>query len=348
MFITYTYFLHLLQIMKSTSVLHRRGVIVYEEDIDNVFTIEDMKNLALEIKHRRKVTIKHLKVLKHALLNGQEFILSFYQIQGAVDSLLHFMSSKNEGVQLAAIECICNMALGDKKTCIKLTKIITPYLMIYINSWNFNLSCMSIWTLGNLCDSNEESCKLLQNQNFFCTLIESLKNSTCDEVILNTFYALKLFLKTYIYQLEIEELNKLLLVCFERLNFWKESFWIVYQISCRHDCDLLNANLIKQLFFSVQDEDIIDIKCLVAILRTIGNIVAKDNSSYSANEIIIGLKNSGPFIRNILIKNRQINLNDECAWVLGNVFNVLQITELHNNNYITAEDFNEICNYLFV
>lgn len=123
----------------------------------------------------------------------------------------------------------------------------------------------------------------------------------------------------------------------------------MYQISCCHDCALLDTNLIKRLFFSVQiDEDIIDIKCLVAILRTIGNIIAKDNSSYSANEFIIGLKNNGPFIRNILIKNRQINLNDECAWVLGNVFNVLQITELCNNNYITPDDFNEICSYLFV
>lgn len=61
---------------------------------------------------------------------------------------------------------------------------------------------MSIWTLGNLSDSSEDSCKLLQNQNFFGALIDCLQNSTCDEVISNTFYALKLFLKTYIYQLQ--------------------------------------------------------------------------------------------------------------------------------------------------
>lgn len=61
---------------------------------------------------------------------------------------------------------------------------------------------MSIWTLGNLSDSSEHSCKLLQNQNFFDALIDCLKNSTCDEVIFNTFYALKLFLKTYLYHLE--------------------------------------------------------------------------------------------------------------------------------------------------
>lgn len=57
---------------------------------------------------------------------------------------------------------------------------------------------MALWTLGNLSDSNEDSCKILQNQNFFDALINCLMNSTCDEVISNTFYALKLFLKTYI------------------------------------------------------------------------------------------------------------------------------------------------------
>lgn len=72
----------------------RRGFVVEEEDSGDVFTIEDMKNLALEIKRKRNITVKHLKVLKHALLNGHEFILSFYQVQGTVDSLLHFVSSK--------------------------------------------------------------------------------------------------------------------------------------------------------------------------------------------------------------------------------------------------------------
>lgn len=71
----------------------RRGLIVDEEDKNDVFTIKDMQNLALEIKHRKQITVKHLTVLKHALLNGQEFILVFYHVQGAVDSLVHYASS---------------------------------------------------------------------------------------------------------------------------------------------------------------------------------------------------------------------------------------------------------------
>lgn len=72
----------------------RRGVIVDEEDTNDVFTIKDMENLAFKIKDRKNVTVKHLRVLKHALLNGQEFILAFYHVQGAIDSLMRIVSSK--------------------------------------------------------------------------------------------------------------------------------------------------------------------------------------------------------------------------------------------------------------
>lgn len=145
-----------------------------------------------------------------------------------------------------------------------------------------------------------------------------------------------------------EELQKLLHICFERLNSWKESFWIVYQISCREDCTLIDENVVKRLFSYIHTDEDVDIKCLVAILRTLSNIIALDNSGYSANEFIFGLRNEGFIIRNILIRNRQVNLNDECAWLLGNVFNVLKITEFSDNCYFTLENFVEICNYLIV
>lgn len=133
------------------------------------------------------------------------------------------------------------------------------------------------------------------------------------------------------------------------MNLWKESFWIVYQISCRQDCALLDTNLIKRLFYCIQtNEDFIDLKCLVPILRTFGNVIAIDSSGYSANEFIIGLQNEGFTIRNILLKNRQLNLNDECAWLLGNLFNVLKITDITENSLINTEHFEKICNYFFV
>lgn len=78
---------------KKILINSRRGVLV-EEDTNKVFTVENMRNLALEVKRRKRITDDHLRLLKHAFLNGQDFILAFYNVQGAIDSLLHYASSK--------------------------------------------------------------------------------------------------------------------------------------------------------------------------------------------------------------------------------------------------------------
>lgn len=161
-------------------------------------------------------------------------------------------------------------------------------------------------------------------------------------------YILSVNLITFFYR--IEDLNELLNVCFERLNSWKESYWIIYQLSCREECSLQNKNVIKRLFHCIStDEEFLDIKCIVPALRTFGNIIAIDSSDYSTNELIIGLKKDGIIIKNILIKNRQVNLNNECAWLLGNVLNVLKITEFKKDTcLVSKEDLNEIFNYLII
>lgn len=72
----------------------RRGVIDEEEDQNNEFTVEDMKNVALKITRKNSnINLDSFKLLKHGLLNGQEFIVAFCRTQGAVDSLLHYASS---------------------------------------------------------------------------------------------------------------------------------------------------------------------------------------------------------------------------------------------------------------
>jgi len=98
------------------------------------------------------------------------------------------------------------------------------------------------------------------------------------------------------------------------------------------------------------NEDIIDITCLVPILRTFSNIIVLDNTGHSALVLLYALlREKGSIIRNLLINNRDINLNYECAWLLGNAFNALKITELNGKDHLTqTETFDEICSYLLV
>jgi len=111
-----------------------------------------------------------------------------------------------------------------------------------------------------------------------------------------------------------------------------------------HNTDCM-GRLLKTL-----NEDIVDITCLVPILRTFGNIIAHDYTGHSAYVFLYALlREEGSIIRNILINNRDINLNYECAWLLGNAFKALNITELNGNDHLTqTETFDEICNYLLI
>lgn len=133
-------------------------------------------------------------------------------------------------------------------------------------------------------------------------------------------------------------------ICVKLSDTWKESFWIIYQISCHENLNFFNEDLIKHLFDSIHSEENIDIVCLVPILRTLGNIVQAVRSDLK-KKILVELKTKGPSIRNILLKNKQINLNKECAWLLGNVLNSLNISSL-SNVYIL--DFKEMCSYFFI
>jgi len=328
----------------------KRGLVAEEQDREDAFNIEDMKNLALQVSNYA-ITSGHLKVLKHALLNGEEFITTFCQVPGAVKALFYYVTHKNENLQLNSVECFCNLALGNKEMCNEIMKLVCPYFTFYVHHLNTNISSISIWTLGNLCYLDEDSCELLQKQNYLESLVICLRDSTCDDVISNTFYTLKLLLKTYINYLPDVDLHVLYHVCLDRMDTWKETFWIVYQISCRQvcTCRCRNEHLVKRLFSSIHtDDNSIGIKHLVPILRTFGNTVAMDSSGCSAKDFIVGLRNEGSVIKNILLQNRHINLNEECAWLLGNVLNVLKINDLNNNDCLTAQQFDEICNCLFV
>jgi hypothetical protein len=153
-----------------------------------------------------------------------------------------------------------------------------------------------------------------------------------------------LYKTIFFYVIRIDDLNKLLHVCYKRLSTWKDSFWIVYLISCCQDPALKDSKCIDRLLDALH-EDIIDITCLVPILRTFSNIIAKDSTNSSALTFLIGLKTEeGSIIRNILINNRNINLNEECAWLLGNAFKAVGLNELN----LTDRTFDKVCNYLLI
>jgi len=82
------------QLNKQILMNSRRGIKIEDEHLNNELTVEDMQNMALEIKRGKQITVKQLKLLQNGFLDYLDFIVLFYNVQGAVDSLLHLASSK--------------------------------------------------------------------------------------------------------------------------------------------------------------------------------------------------------------------------------------------------------------
>jgi len=119
----------------------------------------------------------------------------------------------------------------------------------------------------------------------------------------------------------------------------------VYQISCFQDSGLKDSDCIYNLLDALT-EDIIDITCLVPILRTFGNIIAKDSTDNSAHKFLHRLPHGeGSIIRDILINNSNYDLSDESAWLLGNAFNAIKMSEINTKK---TKAFEKICGYFLL
>lgn len=48
-------------------------------------------------------------------------------------------SGQNASLQLVAANCCCNLALGNEKSCLQLTKATSPYLLSHLDGLNNHL-----------------------------------------------------------------------------------------------------------------------------------------------------------------------------------------------------------------
>lgn len=73
------------------------------------------------------------------LLQSEENVNSFLKVNNILFALVRDFSSNDPALQLAAISCCCNIALGNAKACTSLSKSIAPYLITELNSLNYPL-----------------------------------------------------------------------------------------------------------------------------------------------------------------------------------------------------------------
>lgn len=163
-----------------------------------VMTAGEVKTLAEKLKHKSHFTIHDFMLLNQSLLQNEENTIAFFTVTGALHAVVRELTGHNASRQLVAANCCCNLALGNEKACLKLTKAAAPYLITHLDGLNNHLLEVCIWTLGNLAGSHVKSWIILHAQGLLPKLLLLVTSSNSD-VVQATLYALTHYIKTGLY-----------------------------------------------------------------------------------------------------------------------------------------------------
>ncbi|KAH8333601.1 hypothetical protein KR059_001163, partial [Drosophila kikkawai] len=127
--------------------------------------IKDVLGLASRIKRRKHATSEDLYRLALAFLQGNENINAFAAIPGAIQVLVKELSGPHIQRQIDAVECLCNLSLGEAHVSEKIATLAGSYMVTYLDGKEERLKHSCLWTLANiLATCNKAAQTLLQMQ----------------------------------------------------------------------------------------------------------------------------------------------------------------------------------------
>ncbi|XP_020812344.1 uncharacterized protein LOC110187296 [Drosophila serrata] len=127
--------------------------------------IKDVIGLASRIKRRKHATSEDLYRLALAFLQGNENINAFAAIPGAIQVVVKELSGPHIQRQIDAVECLCNLSLGEAHVSEKIASLAGSYMVTYLDGKEERLKHSCLWTLANVlvtCDKAAQT--LLQMQ----------------------------------------------------------------------------------------------------------------------------------------------------------------------------------------
>ncbi|XP_054257772.1 importin subunit alpha-4 isoform X1 [Macrosteles quadrilineatus] len=290
---------------------------------------EEVTILANKLKTKSLVQFEDLALLKIAFVQSSHNIVAFLKVKGALHGLVREFSSAKPNFELLAAECICNLALGDAKSCFIVAKAAGPYLLTTLSGFNDNLKAISVWALGNLVGSDEKTWKIVHSQGLMGKLLQLVSENDNlpdmrEDLIHNSLTTLTQFLRVGAQHLTAEEIQDTTNTIVRLKNSTSEELVkSIYLLSCMEASEpqLINHKLhLKCLNFLV-DEDITveTVLKFTACVRIIANLAA-ENSGVCALEIITHWKSVQRIIQKISLAT-YTHLRIELGWLLGNIVN---------------------------
>ncbi|XP_046421902.1 importin subunit alpha-2 [Neodiprion fabricii] len=297
------------------------------ESIPNECYTEEFVKSKAQILKKKPLRLKEYQHLQNAFLQSEENINAFLSVDNALHALVRELSGCNPDLQLAAANCYCNLALGNSKACNVLAKAAGPYLLATLDSLNYNLMDICIWTIGNLAAGSEKAFEIVYAQGCLRLLISLLRE--CDLTLLpSVIYATMHCVYAgyeHIQDSEIVHVTKAI-VCRQSHYHDPNTLWLLAILSSKSTCVehilILLSSLIEYLHNATKSE-FSDVVQVTAVVRILANVICE-----ATGEAVDALFNNPKhtetetqLLLNKLLMQPHLHLQKETLWLIGNLYN---------------------------
>lgn len=330
--------------MKRLMAFNRyRKTLGEENDIsDRVITTEEIVTIASNIKQKGKISDKDLALLKYGLTQSNDNIVAFLKVSGALHSLVREMTDISSGLISSAIDCCCNLSLGEPKACMQVAKAASPYLISHLHGLNYSLMNTCLWTLGNLVASDIKIWRIIRSQGFLPGLLRTLE---CPELLENSSYALLHYVCTGLHELEKSELEDILKAILKMKILLDDIYWTLHLLTYLKELHslLLRSGIVRQCLQLIHQLPINaqSIKTVTPALRIIGNLITEETGQVGV-ELLHEWNTTAVIAEKVLASGYQ-HLRNEFCWLVGNIVNhpsiiVQDIIKHRMNEFVLLEN----------
>lgn len=214
----------------------------------------------VKLLRKKRISLVDYRYLPNALIQSEENINAFLKVDQSLSGLIRDLSSNDPTLQLYAANCCCNIALGNTKACTALGKAVIPYLVVKLESLNYALLDVCIWTIGNLVAGSNKAFSILHAQHCLKYLILLLHN--CDDSILpSVIYALLHYVHAGFHKISENEMSELIQVIMKQNILYENPnyIWLLALLSSSSVCaEYLHAFLpqvVDYLYLTFSNSD---------------------------------------------------------------------------------------------
>ncbi|CAK9828657.1 hypothetical protein ANTRET_LOCUS6141 [Anthophora retusa] len=296
------------------------GNIVTNSSFTTEFIVEKAKALK-----KKALSIEEYRQLQNALIQSEENVTSFLKVDNILFALVRDFSGNDQALQVCAISCACNIALGNSKACTSLAKSIGPYLVTELDTLNYPLLEVCIWTVGNLVAGSSKAFEILHAQGCLKYIVSLLHN--CDNMIMpSVTYTAVHYVHIGFKHIQDDEMIELAKAVAKRnLSFENSYFiWLLALLSSQISCNMYFYNLIPlvvdYLYQNTPNTTVIEITACVRVLAN----TMQENSGQLAKFLLENPKYTQSdleMLLNKLLSCQYLHVRKETLWLIGNLYN---------------------------